>query len=534
MEENKKLNRKAKASLILFVIGVFMAALDNGIIAAALTTINRSFEVTPSLGAWGITLYTLGLAVSTPIAGKLADRYGRKKLFLIGTAIFGLSSLAIALSTSFPMFLVARLCQALGGGSIFIIASAHVLSTMPKESQGKAIGMLGAMNGMASVLGPNIGSFLMDITGNWHWLFLVNVPIAVVLVIAGYFYIQESKGQVLSRTDYWGIVLLSLAIISIMFAITNFGGTDLLGSFLSWDVLGLMVLGLALFVGLVFVQIYNEKRSIDSILPYALLRQKAYQWTLVLGLFSGTLIAAVIFIPSFAEQVLGISAENSGYWMTPLAIASGIGAGGGGFFVDKKGPVKTLLVSGLIATVGFGYLGLFTTTKWEFVVFSVVAGIGFGFLLGAPLSVLASNAAGEQKGSALGALSVARQIGLTIAPTIYATFIQNGYGKLGTLIPEQLEKAGIALENAPVDMLERFQDPANASQDLFSSIEQIPVPDVQNALLAALNDAAQLAYGNLFLAAALLSFLIIPATLLLKRSLRKSMNQPYNELGNDL
>lgn len=514
--------RKTNITLIVFVIGVFMAALDNGIIAAALTTINHSFGVSPSVGAWGITLYTLGLAVTTPIAGKLADRYGRKKLFLIGISIFGISSLAVALSTSFPMFLGARLLQALGGGSIFIIASAHVLSTMPKEIHGKAIGMLGGMNGMASVLGPNIGSFLLDMTGNWHWLFLINVPIAIGLVFAGLFYIKESKGQALSRTDYWGIILLSLAILSIMFGITNLGGVNLLESFLSWNVLGLVLLGILLFVGLVFVQMYNEKANIDSILPYSLLRQRAYQWTLVIGLISGTLIAAVIFIPSFAQQVLGISAENSGYWMTPLGIASGIGAGGGGFLVDKKGPVKTLIFASIISTIGFGYLGLFTDTKWEFIVFSIIAGIGFGFLLGAPLSVLASNAAGEQKGSALGALSVVRQIGLTIAPIIYATLITNGYAKLETLIPENLEKAGISLENMPPGVLDQLHESANGSQDILNSINQIPIPEVQTALLGAVNEASHLAYGNLFMVAAVMCVLILPATLILSRSLKKS------------
>lgn len=531
MDIKQQTNRQTKITLLLFVVGVFMAALDNGIIAAALTTINTSFEVTPTVGAWGITLYTLGLAVSTPIAGKLADRYGRKKLFLVGITLFGLSSFAIALSTSFGMFLTSRLFQALGGGSIFIVASAHVLSTMPKESQGRAIGLLGGMNGIASVLGPNIGSFLLDVTGNWHWLFLINVPIAVGLVITGFFFLTESKGNTLSRTDYWGIVLLSFSILSVMFAITNWGGTDLLASFLSWDVVGLIAVGLLLFIVLLFVQRYNEKANVDSILPYSLLRQQAYQWTLLIGLFSGTLIAAVIFIPSFAEHVLGISAEKSGYWMTPLALASGIGAGGGGYFVDKRGPVKTLFLAAIISTIGFGYLGLFTTTKWEFIIASVVAGAGFGFLLGAPLSVLASDAAGEQKGSALGALAVARQIGLTIAPTIYATFIQNGYGKLGTLIPQKLEEAGIDPNGMPPGVMGTFEETAGNIQDVLQQIHNIPVPEVQHALLEAVNEAGQIAYGQLFIAAAIMSVLVLPATYLIHRSLSKQKTGKEQTVG---
>ena len=162
-------------AITLFAIGVFMAALDNGIISAALTTINEDFGVSPNWGAWGVTLYTLGLAISVPVIGKLSDRYGRKKLFIIEIGLFGLGSLLVALSPNFTFYLIARFIQALGGGGIFIIGSSHVLSTMPPEKQGRMLGMLGGMNGIASVLGPNIGSVILDVTGNWHFLFFINV-----------------------------------------------------------------------------------------------------------------------------------------------------------------------------------------------------------------------------------------------------------------------------------------------------------------------------------------------------------------------
>src|SRR5699024_1644565 len=152
--------------------------------------------------------------------------------------------------------------------------------------------------------------------------------------------------------------------------------------------------------------------------------------TMAMALLSGVFIGSVIFIPSFVEQVLSIPATKSGYWMTPLALASGIGAGAGGFIVDKRGPVNALIISGVVALIGFSGLSMLTDTKILFIIFSTIAGIGFGFVLGAPLTVLTSNAAGSQKGSALGTLSVARQIGLTISPTIFGMFIHRGFAKL--------------------------------------------------------------------------------------------------------
>src|SRR5699024_2813914 len=168
----------------------------------------------------------------------------------------------------------------------------------------------------------------------------------------------------------------------------------------------------------------NEQTHVDSILPYELLKKPTYTVTMIMAFLSGTFIGAIIFIPSFAEQILNIPAAKSGYWMTPLALASGVGAAGGGYFVDKFGSVKTLVLSGIIAIVGFGGMAFLVDTKTMFIIFSVISGIGFGFVLGAPLTVLTSNAAGKQKGSALGTLSVARQIGLTISPTIFGAFIQ--------------------------------------------------------------------------------------------------------------
>src|SRR5699024_11979847 len=102
-----------------------------------------------------------------------------------------------------------------------------------------------------------------------------------------------------------------------------------------------------------------EAGQVDTILPYSLLSKPTYSVTMIMAFLSGTFIGAVIFIPSFAEQILGIPAAKSCYWMTPLALASGIGAGGGGYFVDKQGPVQTLILSGIIAIVGFGGLALF-------------------------------------------------------------------------------------------------------------------------------------------------------------------------------
>src|SRR5699024_8055530 len=133
---------------------------------------------------------------------------------------------------------------------------------------------------------------------------------------------------------------------------------DLLNSRFTWSVLGLLILGIVFFTILIRVEKNNDaNREVDPILSYSLLSNPTFAVTMIMALLSRMFIGAIIFIPSFAEQVLNIRAEKSGYWMIPLALDSGVGAGGGGYFEDKQGPVKTLIASGVIAIIGFMGLG---------------------------------------------------------------------------------------------------------------------------------------------------------------------------------
>jgi len=518
-------------ALLLFSIGVFMAQLDNGIISAALTTINRNFDVTANWGAWGITIYTLGLAISLPIAGKLSDRYGRKKLFIIEIALFGIGSLLVALSPSFEFYLVSRFIQALGGGGIFIIGNSHILSTVEPGKQAKFLGLLGAMNGVAAILGPNIGSFLLDLTGNWHILFLINVPIAIGLFIFGFMKLEESADSAPGRLDLFGTIILSFAILSLMYGLTNID-VDFWASFQQLNVSGFIGAGIVLFIVLIAYEAYLERnKKGDPILPIYLIKQPRFLMVLLIGALSGGMLAAMIFIPAFTENVLGISAEKSGYWMTPLALASGVGAGMGGVLVSKRGPIFTVIMSGLIAAIGFVLFPLWIDANWQFIVASMIAGVGIGVILGAPLNILATEGLQANKGTALASLSLLRQIGMTIAPTIFAGFIARGFGNMGELFKTDFQKvlqdnvAQANLSEAALGELEQIgQQMAsgagaydeNAMGEILGAIQDPALKEViANSVAEITKTAAETGYGGLYWSAAVISALIIVAALIL-------------------
>lgn len=490
-----------KWPITLFTIGVFMAGLDNGIISAALTTIYSSFGVTPAWGAWTVTLYTLGIAISVPIIGKLSDNYGRKKLFMIEIFLFGLGSLLVAISPNFTFLLLARFIQAIGGGGIFIIGSSHVLATLPKNQQGKVLGLLGGMHGISAVIGPNLGGVILHITDTWQWMFLINIPIVIFLLIMGAIKIKETKSPTNKPLDLTGSILLSTGIVVLMLGITNIDSIDL------WDSLTSIHVGPFIFVGILFLALFLmhekalERRGGDPIIPYQVLTSQNFRMTLLLGFLSGGFLASIIFIPSYVQQVLHVPAENAGFWLTPLALASGIGAGLGGVLTDRIGATRTIIVAGFVGLAGFLTFYLFVNDFLTFLVASVLAGIGLGFLLGAPLNVLISESVHKsQYGTSLGTLSLVRQIGLTLFPTVFASFITSGVMKIKPTIQPVFQMNGQSLDDLNVE---------DDYGEMIAYIHNVDDVTLRNELLQKVSDVMRSGFNQMFLLAIVVAIVVI-------------------------
>ncbi|MGN7358873.1 MFS transporter [Paenibacillus sp. SAF-054] len=518
------MQKKLQVSLIIFAIGVFMAALDNGIITSSLTTLIYSFGVSPTWGAWTITLYTLGLAVSVPIAGKMSDRYGRKRLFIIEVSLFGIGSLLVALSPNFTFFLIARLIQALGGGGIFIIASSYVLATFPRERHGRSLGMLGGMNGIASVLGPNIGSFILGATGNWHWLFLINVPIAILLLIFGIRFINEEQEHNRAKMDWSGISVLILGVLGLMYSFTNLDGVNIADSLLSWKFYVFFLAAILLLVIFYFMERRLEHSDTEPVVPVHLLHQSTFRWALLIAFFSGAILASVIFLPGFVEQYLNVSSTVAGYWFTPVALAAGIGAAGGGFLVDKKGPTWTIALASSLGIIGFLLFAVWVQSIWQMIIAGVFVGIGFGSMLGAPVNVLVTEEAGEKnKGIAVATSSLARQMAMAIAPTIFAGFLARSFMNIGSHIQQGFAASGIQV---PADAMQKFVPQGGAAEgsDFHSILEAfrgIPDEGVRGILLHALHVTVKQGYNGLFWSALAFSALSLISALILGAIRRK-------------
>lgn len=502
-------NKKSqKWTILLLTIAVFMAGLDNGIISAALTTIYNSFNVSPTWGAWSVTIYTLGVAIAVPIIGKLSDNYGRKKVFIIEILLFGVGSLLVALSPNFTFLLIARFIQAIGGGGLFIIATSHVLATLPKKQQGKILGMIGGMHGLSAVVGPNIGAVILHITGAWQWLFLINIPIAIFIFIAAIFYMQETKQPTTHVLDLKGAILLTLAIIAMMYGITNINSNQLASSILQVTVFPYILAGILLIIYFFQHEKKLEHAGGDPIIAYSIINNRKFQLTLLLGFLAGGFLATIVFIPSYVQQVLQVPAESAGFWLTPLALAAGVGSGLGGFLTDKIGSVRTIMIAGVIGWTGFFMFYTVVQNFPTFLIASSLAGIGLGFLIGAPLNVLAGESTKKsQYGTSIGTLSLSRQIGMTIFPTIFGSFITTGVIKI--------EPAFQAVFGDKIISFDGVEDGEGYGQ-IIAEIEKVEDPYLQNQLLEITANVMNSGFQQMFILAMGISIIVLFITIFIQ------------------
>ena len=300
--------------MILYLAGIFMGAIDTGIVTPARTIIQNELGVSAQTGIWMITIYTLAYAASVPIMGKLADKFGRKYVYIACITLFGLGSLFCGLSASFggfPLLIAARIVQAIGGGGIVPIATAEFGTTFPPEKRGLALGLVGGVYGIANVFGASAGSAILDLFGTdrWEFIFYINVPISLFIIVCGFFTLQNNRDEENNKKiDVFGIFTLTVMVLALLYGLKNLDFFDFGNSIISTGVYPFLL------VFLVFVPlfIWAEKKAEDPVLPLSYFTDRNVLVTLILSTVSGFLMMGVIFVPQFAENCLKLPTGEGG------------------------------------------------------------------------------------------------------------------------------------------------------------------------------------------------------------------------------
>ena len=468
--------------MIIYLAGIFMGALDTGIVTPARTVIQSNLGVNEQTGIWMITIYTLAYATSIPIMGKLADKYGRKYIYLTSIFLFGLGSLFCGLSQdfgSFNLLLIARVVQALGGGGIVPVATAEFGTTFPEEKRGLALGLVGGVYGIANIFGASAGSAVLDIfgTNNWQFIFYINLPITVFILIAGFIALRNTKVPDTSKIDFSGIFTLTIMILSLLYSLKNLDFFDF-STITNKDVLPFLILFLVLIPLFIFI----EKRAEDPVMNLSYFTNKDIVLTLIISTLTGVIIMGMIFVPQFCENSMKIATGSGGYFVIILGLFAGLGAPVSGKLIDKFGAKLILGFGFIISIVGSLFLAFFATNHpslFSVVVSLILIGIGVGFTMGTPLNyMMLSHTKESESNSALATLSLVRSIGTAVAPAIMVGFIAHAGANIQDEIMKDMPDK-ISIPKLPyADEITKEFDDLKSNSQMKDKLKDMDMPDL--------------------------------------------------------
>ena len=451
---------------------MLMSALDQTIVSTAMPRIIaelHGFEHYSGV----ITAYMVASTASVPIVGKLSDFYGRRLFLLVGVALFVGASVLCGSAQSMLQLIVFRGVQGVGAGFCQAMAFTTIADLFPPAKRGRISGLMGAVFGLASVLGPAVGGFLTDGPG-WRYVFFVNIPVGVLAfgILLFSFPRVERDREIKPQIDYAGAITLILAVVPILLAL-SWGGREY-----AWS--SAMIIGLATFGVLAAILFLRcEWRAPQPILPLSLFREQiiwssmAVSALVAVGMFGTTL-----FIPLFIQTVIGTSATKSGAVMMPMTLALVLSAMLTGQLITRLGRYRTLAIIGVALTAAGMFLIAQMTEHFTYTVVVrnlIVMGIGLGATM--PVFMLAVQNAVSAKfvGVITSTMQFVRSVGGALGAAAFGSILTNLYlPSFHSFLPQ------VVTDKIPLAELSRFDNPQMVmlpeSANLLSSsmIELLP------------------------------------------------------------
>ncbi len=394
-------------------LGVFAGALDLSVLSPALPALGRDFSVQTGDLAWVFTLYLLVTVVSIALASTLADRYGRRSVYVACVAVFAAGSVLAIAAPSYAVFLAARAIQALGAGGIFPVATATIGDVVPAGRRGAALGMVAATWGLAAIVGPSLGGLITHYV-SWRWIFAANVPLAVAVIALALRDVPRDAPQRHGRLDAVGLALLCIGLLAVV--------DGLIGAHL---VIGL--LGGAILCGFVVW----ETLTPSPIVPLELVSRPQLVKTYALELIIGILEGSLFFIPTVLVGTQGLSYAVAGFVATLGALTFVVVIPTSGRALDRIGSRDVLLFGCVLTELGLAIFALGFSSLGLALLAIVVAGAGFGALLGAPTRYIVTNETpGRARATAVGLLSQALIVGQILGSAMAGSFFASAHSEV--------------------------------------------------------------------------------------------------------
>ncbi|MFZ0975303.1 MAG: MFS transporter [Solirubrobacteraceae bacterium] len=416
-------------TLLAVSVGTFMLLLDITVVNTALPSIEKDLSASFTDVQWVIDAYTLSLAAVVLTAGSLADRLGRRAVFVVGLAIFSAASLAAGLAPDATFLNISRAIQGIGGAAMFAVSLALVAQEFAAgRERATAMGVYGATIGVAVAVGPLVGGAITTAFG-WRWVFFLNVPIGIVAIAVTFLRIQESRDPNATRIDWLGLVSFSSALVMLVLALLR-GNDDGWGSPLILGLFGGAAAMLAAFTAI-------EQRVQEPMLPLELFRRRAFTGVqLAAAAVSASLFALFLYLTLYLQNYLGYSPLQAGLRYLPITLVPFLVAP---LAVALMGRVRARVLMAIsLALVGGGLLlmsGLTASDGWTALLPGfIVAGIGVGLLNPVIADVAVSVVSKERSGMAAGINDTFRQVAIAVGVAAWgAIFLGRGAAKISAL-----------------------------------------------------------------------------------------------------
>ena len=474
-------DRRFWAVYASLLVVMFLSAMDQTIVGTALPTIVGDLGGAAHM-AWILTAYTLAITVAMPVYGKLGDLVGRKNLFLVAIALFLIGSALCGTADTMSQLIIYRFIQGLGGGGLLISSQAITGDLIPPRVRGTYMAPMGAMFGIASILGPIIGGWLTD-SVSWRWTFWINLPLGVLAFIAIALVLRLPSSRLTSPIDWWGLALLNAGAIAIVLMAT-WGGNQY--EWTSPVTIGLGAVGLVCWGLFAFV----ETRAVDPILPWSILTSRTFIVSTLVGMLAmGGMIGVLSYLPTYLQMVYGYSATGSGLLLVPITIGMLVSSILSGVLVSRTNRYRLYPIVGPLVAAGASFwLSRLTTSSpvWQISAATFLMGAGVGLFFQLLVTVVQNALPARYLGTATSGNNFFREVGVSLGASLIGAAFSSG---LTSNLTDRIGALARSADPAVLGSLARFKD-ADTSSLTPALVDKLPT---------ALHDAVASSYADALL-----------------------------------
>jgi EmrB/QacA subfamily drug resistance transporter len=432
------MDRYQRNITIALIIATFLAAIEVTVISTAMPVITKDLGGL-DLISWVFAIYLLTYAVMTPIFGKLADLFGRKKIFITGATLFLVGSALCGLSQSMEQLIAYRAIQGIGAGALMPMTFTIVGDVFKYEDRAKAQAIIGSIWGIAGIFGPLVGGFFVDYF-TWNWIFYINIPFGLISMYLIWKYLEEKIEKRKRKIDFGGALTFIIGTTALLYALLS-GGNEI-----AWNDTLMFGLFAIAFVFLFIFTVVQLKVS-EPMIPFHLFKNRHLLIVNLSGFLLGAiLIGLTAYLPLWVQGVLLMAATSSGLTLIPMSIGWPIGAFFSGRFIVKLG-TKPLSLAGVIL-IAFGTFALAfinsTTSNVVLVLIMLIIGLGFGLSFTVFTVIVQSSVDWNNRGTAASSNAFLRTLGQTLGIAVLGAVLNQhigGHTNNGTNVaPEILAK----------------------------------------------------------------------------------------------